>query len=109
MPDIRHPHGGGQNLGRLAFAHCFYGIEHVGTARLRLSLFAGYRDIVQPTPEAVDPDRTFQFVAGARKPIAASFTAEAGELDGQSSGADGICRLFRGIGGCGAERQQHGQ
>ena len=54
--------------------------EHVGAARLRLFLFAGCRDVVEPAPEAVNPDRALQLVARARKPIPAGLPPKPASL-----------------------------
>ena len=79
--DVSRPGRCRQNAGGLATAQPIDSRYHRGAACLRLVLLTGGRDIVEPTPEPIDPDRALGLVVLAGKPVSAGLAADTREID----------------------------
>src|SRR2546421_794928 len=81
MPDVSGPSRGCENLRKSSPAHLLDSLDNVGAGRPVLLLLTRRRNIVEPAPEAVNPNRAFQLAARAGKPVAARFASDAHEVD----------------------------
>jgi hypothetical protein len=81
-PEKRVPDGRGQGLGWFGGA-CFLDLGH-NRSRIgsRLRLFACRRDVVEPGPEAVNPDGSFRQMFLRRPPMRAAHAPDPDHADG---------------------------
>src|SRR4051794_19282523 len=108
MPDVSGPSRGCENLRKSSPAHLLDSLDNVGAGRPVLLLLTRRRNIVEPAPEAVNPNRPFQLAARAGKPVAARFVSDADEIDRELRGRI-AGRVFRRFGRGRATRQEEHQ
>jgi len=100
--DIGRPRRRRQNAGRLAPAQLLNSSKHGGAGCFRLILLARCRDIIEAAPEAINPDRAFQFMVLAGEPITTCLASDSRHINREFIGVLGRV-------GCGRGEQHHEQ